>query len=718
MQQQQTRSTTPQKSIQWPPTPGRNVPQSGLNSGVASNFQSYIKQQPNNGNQTERTTRPSTPLFGTSMLSQRMDKSIMSSYRDNPEIKGVMNHEMNASFTSRNVVAETTGKKMINTTANSKPGASECLNWTQNFSQTAKNSPLKQERGGLNRTLKLEPKTFSVYPQTAVTTPIKQKSFKSYQGGSFLFHQPVPVQQSTKTGSSWGKKNQSPGLSKILASTATRQEDYNDDAVSQRPSKRVTCQTSNKMQEILQIEPLSSSALAERRTSHLVGSVASCPLDANDTKKKHKATIKLFEGQQRNKSSLYGIVGGGANDQPYSQPDGGDRERSRSKGSVQGRTWNGSSFDLIKGDANPPSFVPKKKLFTNTDPFEQPGDALQRPFGIQTKVEDDVIVINPKHQQPLHTSREVNRSFVMAEMNESSIQKPNSMIPSGFMNNAPQQAPQPKVAWISSAQPQKVMTPLELQSPSKEVIEQSQNLTQDHKKAVFMRKNQILEQNKLLVAHKILNTNDQRRPSDFSNSSFAELLKEDYSKKNFNQKQRKMQEILDMTAKHTFEHPDVRDVEKKKLLPSANQSLIESFTGDHKLNTFVNEKLPKTEKTKLKLSDYLVKTTNAQDSKKKILQEQEIAPMLEDNLQSHLDRSLLTKSFTEDVKAQIQQKSQLKKAERELDIMREQKNIGETQRKEQEEMERLVQRKMEIRQQLRSEKVTPRGAGGGAKKWL
>jgi hypothetical protein len=61
-----------------------------------------------------------------------MDKSIMSSYRDNPEIKGVMNHELNASFTSRNVVAETTGKKMINTIANSKPGASECLNCKQN----------------------------------------------------------------------------------------------------------------------------------------------------------------------------------------------------------------------------------------------------------------------------------------------------------------------------------------------------------------------------------------------------------------------------------------------------------------------------------------------------------------------------------------------------------------------------------------------------------
>jgi hypothetical protein len=47
-----------------------------------------------------------------------------------------------------------------------------------------------------------------------------------------------------------------------------------------------------------------------------------------------------------------------------------EAERSRSKGSVQGRSWNGSSFDLIKGDANPPTFVPKKKLFTNIDPFE------------------------------------------------------------------------------------------------------------------------------------------------------------------------------------------------------------------------------------------------------------------------------------------------------------------------------------------------------------
>jgi hypothetical protein len=51
------------------------------------------------------------------------------------------------------------------------------------------------------------------------------------------------------------------------------------------------------MQEILTIEPLSNSvALTERRTSQLVGSVASCPLDSNDTKKKQKATIKLFEG--------------------------------------------------------------------------------------------------------------------------------------------------------------------------------------------------------------------------------------------------------------------------------------------------------------------------------------------------------------------------------------------------------------------------------------
>jgi hypothetical protein len=76
-------------------------------------------------------------------------------------------------------------------------------------------------------------------------------------------------------------------------------------------------------------------------------------------------------------------------------------------------------------------------------------------------------------------------------------------------------------------------------------------------------------------------------------------------------KQRKMQEILDMTAQRTFENPNIRDVEKSKLLPSNDSALIDSFTGDHKLNAFVNEKLPKTEKTKLKLSDYLVKTTTA-----------------------------------------------------------------------------------------------------------
>jgi hypothetical protein len=63
------------------------------------------------------------------IVSQRMDKSIMSSYRDNPEIKNIMNHEMSASFTSRNVVAEATGKKMVTAvSSNNKAGASECLN--------------------------------------------------------------------------------------------------------------------------------------------------------------------------------------------------------------------------------------------------------------------------------------------------------------------------------------------------------------------------------------------------------------------------------------------------------------------------------------------------------------------------------------------------------------------------------------------------------------
>ena len=51
-------------------------------------------------------------------------------------------------------------------------------------------------------------------------------------------------------------------------------------------------------------------------------------------------------------------------------------------------------------------------------------------------------------------------------------------------------------------------------------------------------------------------------------------------------------------------------------------------------------------------------------------------------MQSHLDRSMLTKSFTEDVKVQIQQKNELRIKEKELDILREQKNIGAVQRKE------------------------------------
>ena len=72
-----------------------------------------------------------------------------------------------------------------------------------------------------------------------------------------------------------------------------------------------------------------------------------------------------------------------------------------------------------------------------------------------------------------------------------------------------------------------------------------------------------------------------------------------------------MQEILDITAQRTFENANVRDTEKNKLVTLNDSALIDSFTGDHKLNTFVKEKLPKTEKTKLKLSDYLVKTTNA-----------------------------------------------------------------------------------------------------------
>jgi hypothetical protein len=153
-----------------------------------------------------------------------------------------------------------------------------------------------------------------------------------------------------------------------------------------------------------------------------------------------------------------------------------------------------------------------------------------------------------------------------------------------------------------------------------------ESLTLDHKKAVFLRKNELLEQNRLLVAQKILSTPSSKGGGEIQNRSFAELLKEDYSKKNFHAKQRKMQEILDITAR-IYPKTHARDMEKSKLT-EGSRSLLESFTGDHKLNSFVNEKLPKTEKTKLKLADYLVKTTNAQAPRKSILQEQPLQPML------------------------------------------------------------------------------------------
>jgi len=54
---------------------------------------------------------------------------------------------------------------------------------------------------------------------------------------------------------------------------------------------------------------------------------------------------------------------------------------------------------------------------------------------------------------------------------------------------------------------------------------------------------------------------------------------------------------------------------------------VEQLTGDHKLTNF-KEKFQCTEKTKLKVSDYLMATTQAQDSKKTVLQNQEMTPML------------------------------------------------------------------------------------------
>ena len=65
------------------------------------------------------------------------------------------------------------------------------------------------------------------------------------------------------------------------------------------------------------------------------------------------------------------------------------------------------------------------------------------------------------------------------------------------------------------------------------------------------------------------------------------MLKEDYAKKSFRARQRRMQEAIDKTICTISDpHTHVREIEKNKLINSNNHSLIDSFTGDHKFNNF------------------------------------------------------------------------------------------------------------------------------------
>lgn len=112
-----------------------------------------------------------------------------------------------------------------------------------------------------------------------------------------------------------------------------------------------------------------------------------------------------------------------------------------------------------------------------------------------------------------------------------------------------------------------------------------------------------------------------------------------------------MQDAIDQTVK-TFSDPSthVRDIEKSKLIPQSGTAaaLIENFTGDHKLKNF-KSKLDSTEKTKLKLSDYLMKTSNAQEKSKKVLQDQKAKPMIVENEAWQQERRQMVKSFNKDI---------------------------------------------------------------------
>lgn len=82
-----------------------------------------------------------------------------------------------------------------------------------------------------------------------------------------------------------------------------------------------------------------------------------------------------------------------------------------------------------------------------------------------------------------------------------------------------------------------------------------------------------------------------------------ELLKEDYAKKSFRARQRRMKDALEKTISTLCDpNTHVRDQEKNKLIPALGNSFVESFTGDHKFNNF---KAKQSGKDRQKLSEFI-----------------------------------------------------------------------------------------------------------------